>query len=51
VRDSATCADPKQPAAGIREVFVNGESVWSEGRPTGARPGRVLRLGQGARPA
>ena len=51
VKDSATFADPKRPAAGIREVFVNGESVWSEGRPTGARPGRVLRLGQGARPA
>ncbi len=51
VIDSATFADPKRPAAGIKEVFVNGESVWAEGRPTGARPGRVLRLGQGARPA
>lgn len=51
VKDSATFADPKRPAAGIREVLVNGESVWAEGRPTGARPGRVLRLGQGARPA
>ncbi len=49
--DSATFADPKRPAAGIREVFVNGESVWAGGKPTGARPGRVLRLGQGARPA
>ena len=23
-------------------MFVNGEMVWSEGRPTGSRPGRVL---------
>jgi hypothetical protein len=24
-------------------VIVNGEPVWREGKPTGARPGRVLR--------
>ena len=43
VLDRATFADPKQPAAGIATVFVNGQAVWRDGRPTGARPGRVLR--------
>ena len=28
--------------AGIEKVFVNGELVWNQGKPTGARPGRVL---------
>jgi hypothetical protein len=23
-------------------VFVNGEMVWNDGRPTGSKPGRVL---------
>lgn len=36
-------AEPTLPAAGIEYVFVNGRSVWSEGKPTGERPGRVLR--------
>ncbi len=43
VIDRATFADPKQPAAGIAEVWVNGRSVWREGAPTGARPGRAIR--------
>jgi len=33
---------PIAPAKGIDTVIVNGEPVWREGRPTGARPGRVL---------
>jgi len=41
VADRATFADPCQPSAGIEWVMVNGEKVWSEGRPTGARPGRI----------
>jgi hypothetical protein len=28
--------------AGIKAVFVNGVRVWSEDRPTGSKPGRVL---------
>ncbi|HEV8678059.1 MAG TPA: D-aminoacylase [Stellaceae bacterium] len=43
VIDRATFAEPTLPAAGIEHVFVNGSPVWSEGRPTGERPGRALR--------
>ena len=43
VADSATFEKPAEPAAGIAEVFVNGERVWQEGRATGRRPGRALR--------
>jgi N-acyl-D-amino-acid deacylase len=42
VIDRATFAQPQELPAGIQAVFVNGEMVWSEGRPTGSRPGRVL---------
>lgn len=47
VRDTATFAQPKQPAAGIDAVFVNGVAVWRDGQPTGARPGVVLRRAEG----
>jgi N-acyl-D-amino-acid deacylase len=43
VIDRATFAEPTLPAAGIAHVFVNGTPVWSEGAPTGERPGRALR--------
>ena len=46
VIDRATFADPTAPAAGIEHVFVNGRRVWSEGKPTGERPGRALRRQQ-----
>jgi N-acyl-D-amino-acid deacylase len=42
VAEAATFARPIAPALGICTVIVNGEIVWREGRPTGARPGRVL---------
>ena len=41
--DRATFDDPTAPADGIQAVFVNGEAVFDRGRPTGSRPGRVLR--------
>ncbi|KAK7757590.1 hypothetical protein SLS62_000605 [Diatrype stigma] len=44
VRDAATYADPKQPAKGIRAVLVNGVFAVEEGRATGARAGRTIRL-------
>lgn len=40
--DSATFAEPKQPAPGIFSVFTNGIEIWKEGAPTGARPGQRL---------
>ena len=43
VKDRATFEDPKQPAAGIHTVWVNGQAVWRDGNSTGARPGRALR--------
>ena len=43
VADRATFEDPVQPAAGIETVLVAGIPVWSDGRPTGERPGRALR--------
>ncbi len=50
IADRATYPRPAQPPAGIRWVLVNGEvCVSSNGdataRPTGARPGKVLRFG------
>ena len=46
VADRATFEAPTTPAAGIEHVFVNGHPVWSEGKPTGERPGRALRRQQ-----
>jgi N-acyl-D-amino-acid deacylase len=40
--DRATFLQPKQPAAGVLHVFVNGEEVWDGQEPTRARPGSVL---------
>lgn len=46
IADAATFAQPKTPAKGIAEVFVNGRSVWKDGASTGNRPGRALRRHQ-----
>ena len=43
VDETATFAKPIQAAKGIDTVIVNGEIVWKSGKPTGARPGEVLR--------
>jgi N-acyl-D-amino-acid deacylase len=43
IEDAATFAKPIQPARGIDTVIVNGAVVWREGKPTGARPGQILR--------
>ena len=49
VAEAATFAKPIQPAHGIDTVFVNGEAVWRDGKPTGARPGKRLTRGEVAR--
>ena len=43
VDESATFAKPIQAAKGIDTVIVNGQVAWSDGKPGGARSGRVLR--------
>ncbi|HSU71817.1 MAG TPA: D-aminoacylase [Micrococcaceae bacterium] len=43
IRDTATFENPRQPAAGIHYVFVNGIAAIEAGVPTGALAGRALR--------
>lgn len=43
IADTATFPEPRQPAAGIHHVFVNGVAAIADGTPTGARAGRALR--------
>lgn len=45
IADAATYEAPTQPAHGVLEVFANGRRIWRDGRPTGARPGRLLTRG------
>jgi N-acyl-D-amino-acid deacylase len=42
VIDNSTFAKPYELSTGIEKVFVNGQLVWSDNNPTGAKPGRVL---------
>jgi N-acyl-D-aspartate/D-glutamate deacylase len=48
VGDRASFDNPKQYAAGVEYVLVNGQLVIDGGRHTGARPGRAI-LGRAAR--
>jgi N-acyl-D-amino-acid deacylase len=41
--DTSTYAEPLRFPRGVLRVMVNGETVWENGRPTGRRPGGVLR--------
>ncbi|HKB81818.1 MAG TPA: D-aminoacylase [Burkholderiales bacterium] len=43
VDETATWEKPIQAARGIDATIVNGAVVWRNGKPTGARSGRVLR--------
>ncbi|MBR7825527.1 D-aminoacylase [Actinospica sp. MGRD01-02] len=43
IRDTATYESPRQQAAGVEYVFVNGVAALADGRPTGAVAGRALR--------
>ncbi|HET9578836.1 MAG TPA: hypothetical protein VFP44_13465, partial [Usitatibacter sp.] len=42
VDEAASYEAPIAPAHGIQATIVNGQVVWRGGKPTGARPGRVL---------
>jgi N-acyl-D-amino-acid deacylase len=46
VSATATYDVPRQAAAGIFHVVVNGEFALRDGKITGKRAGRVLRLGE-----
>ncbi len=41
--DKATPEQPHQLSVGVKHVWVNGQQVLSDGRHTGAKPGRALR--------
>jgi N-acyl-D-amino-acid deacylase len=41
--DRATYEQPHQLSVGVQQVFVNGTLVVSDGRVTGAKPGRIVR--------
>jgi N-acyl-D-amino-acid deacylase len=42
VIDRSTFTKPFELATGIEKVFVNGQLVWQDAKPTGAKPGRLL---------
>lgn len=46
IADRATFENPRQYAAGVRHLFVNGRPVILNGKLTDEHPGRVLRLAQ-----
>ncbi len=48
VADRATPESPHARSVGIHQVWVNGAVVYENGGTTGARPGRVVRRGDGA---
>jgi dihydroorotase/N-acyl-D-amino-acid deacylase len=43
IAERATYETPHQLSTGVAWVLVNGVPVLADGRPTGAKPGRVLR--------
>jgi N-acyl-D-amino-acid deacylase len=43
VAERATIVEPHATSVGIKTVWVNGEIVYDNGRPTGKFPGRALR--------
>ena len=43
----ASYEDPKRPAIGLQQTWVNGRCVWRDATPTGARPGKTLDRNEG----
>ena len=50
VADNGTFQTPGVVASGISRVMLNGEWIWADGKPTGARSGMGIRRLPGARP-
>jgi len=46
IKDHATFEDPIQYSTGIKHIWVNGQAVWENGKPTGLNSGRAIRLNQ-----
>lgn len=42
IAERATYRDPMRRSQGVRHVWVNGKLVWTGGRLSGVRPGRLL---------
>jgi N-acyl-D-amino-acid deacylase len=51
IGEASTFEKPIAPARGIEAVIVNGTTVWRDGKPTGARAGKVLRRASAERNA
>ena len=43
IQDHATYENPHQYSTGVRDVFINGVAVVSDGEHTGATPGRAIK--------
>ncbi len=43
IADRSTFTKPRITAVGVHKTWVAGTPVWEDGKPTGERPGRVLR--------
>jgi N-acyl-D-amino-acid deacylase len=50
VADRATLKDPSQLSVGIERVWVNGQSVWQQGKTTAAHPGKLIKRASNAKP-
>ncbi|MFM9935878.1 MAG: N-acyl-D-amino-acid deacylase family protein [Novosphingobium sp.] len=46
ITDHAVVGDPSALATGVSRVFVGGQLVYADGKPTGTWPGRFLKRGE-----
>jgi N-acyl-D-amino-acid deacylase len=49
IADRATSEDPNALSVGVQRVWVNGEQVLEDGRPTGVHSGRPILRGVAAK--
>lgn len=50
ITDRATLQDPSQLSVGIERVWVNGKSVWQDGKTTASYPGQLIKREPRAKP-